>query len=295
MGAINSIMKPTFSQFLLEQELLEARIAVPQSVVAETMNIVASGYFSYFSYLAKEHNIKLGQEFVKSVRVARQKYGNFKIFDMDGDVEVSGTVSYDTSELPERYTKGLKLQKVYPIKIIVGKYGEGTKAVANYFPMGRGSSGAIRVNLQSLHIEQALERPETIQRNLEALQDIIIQHELQHVTQDAVLRKRHPKQMELPDNEEVGDEYYNSSIEFQPQITTAAGDFKRQVSGIGRKLDKSQLSGLMHAFINPTAKMPEGLLRYKPYFQNNFFASLFRNDKRKWQKAVKDFHGLLTT
>lgn len=292
-------MKKSFSQFLLEQDLLEARIAVPETIKRQTMNVVASAYFSYFTLLAKEGNVKLGQGFVKALRAARKQYGDFAIHDMSGGREITGTVTYDTSELPERYTKGLR-NRLYPIKIHAGPYGEGTKAVASYHPMGRGSSGAVQVNLQSLHIESILDRPEAIQRSLESLQDMILQHELQHVTQDTVLRKRHPKQMDMSSDKfdayDVGDdEYYASDIEFQPQITTAAGDFKRQVSGIGRQLSKEQLSGLMLAFVDPTAKMPEGLLRYKPYFQSNFFSALFRTDKKKWKKAAKDFHGLLTT
>lgn len=198
-----------------------------------------------------------------------------------------GTINFSTEELPDRYRIGVKLQKSHPIQIHVGEYGDSTKGTAEYFPMGGGTGGRIVVNLSKIQKDDKEAGLEEIESHLA--------HELQHVTQDSALRKKHPKQMQLPGAEDTEDQYYGSDIEFHPQITTALGEFKRQLRSVRQQksTDAAQTRQLLNAYINPTAQMPEGFLRYKRNWASPFFASLYNNDPQKWKKAVKELHRLI--
>ena len=283
-------MKPSFSQYLLEY-----RIHVPETVLQQVMSIVASGYFSYIAQLANAQGVRLGQDYAKAVRAARKQYGDFAVHD---GTKVGGTVRYPTSELPERYRKSLKLNKEYALKIrVLGDLDDAGKNGAAYFPMGKGSSGSIYFYLDN--IPGIAERPghqASIMDDLEELEGLA-RHELQHATQDIVLRKHHPKQMELPSEGDDTDKYYTSDIEFHPQITTAIADFKRTVAAVRsrQEVTPEQVQGLLKAFLHPHMSLPTGLLKYKPAFQNNFFNTLFRKDQQKWKKAVKEFHRLASS
>ncbi|QDJ96304.1 hypothetical protein Xoosp13_117 [Xanthomonas phage Xoo-sp13] len=290
MYPINIGMKQTFSQYLLE-----FRIAVPTSAVQQAMNIVACGYFSYISRLMRESGEQPSKEFTQALKAARQKYGTFKVYDSD---TIQGTVSYNPSELPDNYRKKtVRLQKSYPIKIVVDAHATNTKNGAEYYQMSRGSSASIFVNLNA--VPGITDNPgdaQSIAHDLKELENMI-SHEMQHATQDVVLRKFHPSQMAMPKADDDEDTYLNSQIEFQPQITTAVGDFKRTLAAVRKRQEVSpeQATALMRAFLNPVAPMPEGFLKYKPNFHSRFFKSLYRNNPLKWKKAVKDFHRLATS
>lgn len=197
-----------------------------------------------------------------------------------------GTIQFSTDELPDRY-KSKGVQKTHPIQIFVGEYGDQTKGTAEYFPMGGGTGGRIVVNLSKIQKDDPEAGLEEIESHLA--------HELQHVTQDSTLRKKHPKQMQLPGEGDSEDQYYGSDIEFHPQITSALGEFKRQLRSVRQQknTDEAQTSQLFNAYINPTASMPEGFVRYKKNWASPFFTSLFQNDKQKWKKAVKELHRLI--
>ena len=125
----------------------------------------------------------------------------------------------------------------------------------------------------------------------------MVAHELQHATQDVVLRKRHPDQMKMPNEDDSTEDYYASDIEFHPQVTTAVSDFKRMIQGMkreGRELSKKQLNQIFRYFVGASEQMPNGFLKYKPMFNSPFFRSLKRTDDQKWKKAVKEFSTALT-
>ena len=285
--------KLSFTTFLL----LEARIAVPETALEHTMHVVCSAYFSYIAYLAKQSNKKLGQGFLKKIREARSKYGNFQIHNMDsGEQYVHYEIQYPTAELPEHYTRKLQLKEFYPVTIVAGDLRSNTQNAAEFFEGSDDAPPMLRVNIGSINgLEDRLGHPEAVDEDLHELESNV-KHELQHVTQDIVLGKLHPKQKVTPEQEpnEDLDAYYASDIEFQPQITTAVGDFKQKIGVVRSKqqLDSDTITALMRAYVNPNGQMPQGLLKYKPYFQSAFFNALFKKDKAKWKKAVKDFHGL---
>lgn len=280
-------MKKTFTQYLIEY-----RISVPQTTKQNVMAIVASGYFSYIAQLAKRQGVKLGQDYIKAVKAARKKYGDFDLHEAD---HVSGVVRYPVSELPERYRKGLKLNRDYAIKIVVvgNERNEGVNG-AEYYPMGSGSSASIYFHLDK--IPGIADNPGTATAIIDDLEELegLAAHELQHATQDIILRKHHPKQMELPKEGDDTDKYYTSDIEFHPQITTAIAEFKRTLAAVRsrQEVSKEEAHGLLKAFLHPNMNLPSGFLKYKPAFQNNFFNTLFRKDQQKWKKAVKEFHRL---
>ena len=122
-----------------------------------------------------------------------------------------------------------------------------------------------------------------------------LKHELQHVTQDTTLRKLHPSQYVEPPEDQPIDDYYNSQTEFHPLVTTAAKEFREAISRVkrDRTVDSTQLGSLFTAFVNPTAQMPSGFLKYKKGWNSEFFDSLYRRDNDKWKKAVKELHRLL--
>lgn len=285
--------KLTFKQYLTE-----ARIAVPPTALEHAMHVTCSGYFSYIAYLAKKRGTSLGHHFLKKVREARQEYGNFEIHSMEDGDEIGYTLQYPVDELPERYTKKLKLDSSYPIDFVIGDFRSKTDSAAEFFPAHDGRPPSIFVNIGTLHgiADKLLGHPEAIDRDLAVLKSNVT-HELQHVTQEIVLGKLHPKQQELPTknaHDDV-DEYLTSEIEFQPQITTAAHDFKQKLGAVQskQKIDSATATALMKAYVDPNGQMPQGLLKYKPHFQSMFFNALYKKDKQKWKKAVKDFHRLV--
>lgn len=196
------------------------------------------------------------------------------------------TVQFRTDELPARYQSD-KVRKSHPIKVYAGEYGDSTKGTAEYLPMGGGTGGRIIVNLSKVQQNDAEAGVEELQSHMA--------HELQHATQDATLRKKHAKQMALPGEEDTEDQYYASDIEFHPQITTAMGEFRRQLNTVRKQkeVDSATANQLLKAFVNPSANMPDGFLRYKPNWTSHFFASLYKNDTQKWKKAVKELHRLI--
>lgn len=286
-------MKKTFIQFLTE-----ARIVVPQTTHKEVMNVVVAAYFNYISQLMQQQGKKPDQAFLKAMRSARAKYGNFSLYDIGVDAQVSlqGTATYYVDELPDRYkSKNLKNSK---IKIQAGNYGSEQDLRAEYYGKAKGIPGLIRVNVNA--IPGVTDDPgdsTAILDDIEELQNIV-DHELQHVTQDSVLRKLHPKQfiqpgdVQDPTNQE---EYFLSPVEFQPQITTAVSEFKRSLAALKTRVDvtPAQLKGVLHSYLTG-GEMPSGMLKWKPYFNSPFFRVLYSKDRQKWKKAVKDFNGLFS-
>lgn len=290
---INILMtKLTFKQYLTE-----ARIAVPPTALDHAMQVTCSAYFSYIMYLAKKKRKKLGQPFVQKVREYRQKYGNFMLQELtDGD-QIAYELQYPVKELPERYTKKLKLEDTYPVDFVLGDFSKQTQSAAEFYPAHDGKPPSIFVNLGALlGIEKNLGSADAIDEELAELLSNVT-HELQHTTQELVLGKLHPKQQQLPTKNALDDvdEYLTSDIEFQPQITTAANDFKQKLGVVQskQKIDGATATALMKAYVDPNGQMPQGLLKYKPHFQSMFFNALFKKDKQKWKKAVKDFHRLV--
>ena len=285
--------KQTFKQYLTE-----ARIAVPPTALEHAMHVTCSAYFSYISYLAKQNGVRLGQPFLKKIKEARNKYGNFKIHNMaKGDQTVAYNIQYPVKELPDNYTRKLTLDDRYPVTIVAGDLRKHTQSAAEFYPADNGEPCQVFVNIGSINgIEDRLGHPEAIDEDLHEL-EANIKHELQHVTQEIVLGKLHPKQQQLPDKDAHDDleGYYTSDLEFQPQITTAAADFKQKLGVVQsrQKVDGVTATALMKAYVDPNGNMPEGLLKYKPHFQSMFFNSLYKKDRAKWKKAVKDFHRLV--
>ena len=242
------MMKQTFTQFLIE------RIAIPASAMDKSYQFVKD-------VLSKIDNGEIPERWHTKVQ-------------------------FRTEELPERYRKGIRTQKVHPLTIAVGKYGDSFGAV--YTPMGKGTNPMIHVNMDAL--------PEDLDQALELVYNHL-EHELQHATQDAVLRKQHSNQFSPP---ELGpgeegwseDEYFASDIEFHPQIITAKGEFVRMLKKLKEHttINVEQARQLLKAFTTPTERMPEGFLRYKKGWTSDFFASLYRTDKDKWKKAVRELY-----
>lgn len=272
---------------------MEARIAVPESTKKEVMKVVACGLFSYIYSLNGD---TMPKQFRDALKRVQGEYGAFKVYHLDDGQPITATVQFDPKELPASYTKGLRLQASYPIKVRVGDFAQDEdNAMAYYSNMGNGRSGAITVNLSMLPEIDSIGSVEGVETTLHDIEGIVA-HELQHATQDVVLRKKHASQMETLPNDVGDDEYYSSQIEFQPQITTAANRFSKVLNHVRSQVDvdNKTATALMRAYVDPNGQMPQGFLKFKKFFNNDFFNSLYRNDKKKWQKAVKDFHGLLS-
>lgn len=284
---INIHMKTPFSQYLFE-----ARIAVPQSTLKEAMKTVSC---ALFSYVYTVNGGKVPPIFKEHLNKARKDYGTFKVYKLEDGQKIESTIQYDTKELPDNYRKNLKLQNSYPIKIEAGALPADDQGdMAYYEQMGRGKSGKIVVNLSMIPDIDEIGSVEGLESVLHDLEGIVA-HELQHATQDVVLRKQHPDQMRTMQDGYTDDEYYGSQIENQPQITTAVNRFRKMLAYAKKQveIDNATAQALWKAYVNPTAPMPPGTLKLKPYFQSDFFKTLYRTDKKKWQKAVKDFHRAL--
>lgn len=288
-------MKMTFKEFLTE-----ARIAVPPSTKKEVMSIVVSAYFNYIAQLLQKQGKKPGQAFLRALRQARRQYGHIELYDFPEGQKVilKGTATYYVNELPDHYkSSNLKDSK---LKVLAGDYGDSDPVRAEYYGKGSGRPGLIRVNILVPGMDLNPGDAHSILDDLDDLEQIV-QHELQHSTQDSALRKKHASQFVKADSVQdtqspAGrEEYFKSNVEFQPQITTAAADFRRSITALRSHMDLTpeQVQGIAHSFLTGGA-MPTGLLKWKPYFNSEFFRTLHRTSPVKWKKAVKDFHGLVS-
>ena len=277
-------MTTSFKQFLTE-----ARIAAPTTLVKQVMNVAASALFS----LSYSQDGGMDDDMRVFMTQMKKKYGNFRVFKLSEGQPLVVTLQFDPKELPERYTKGIRLQKSYPIKVKVGALGAtDDRHMAYYTPMGRGSSGAITINLSNLPEIDGIGSVEGMEAALDNLEGAV-PHEVQHATQDVVLRKRHPDQFQTPQEGDTEEDYYASDIEFQPQITSSVADFKRllkQVRSSGVEVSGDAAQQLFRVFVGASGQMPQGMLKWKKYFNSPFYTALRNKDGQKWKKAVKELH-----
>lgn len=289
-------MKMTFKEFLTE-----ARIAVPTTTKKEVMSIVASAYFNYVVQLLGKQGKRPGQGFMRALRKARQEYGPIELYNYgpDDTVRLQGKATFYAKELPDRYkSRNLKDSK---LTVDAGDFGMSKDAIRGlYYSKVTGRPGAIVVNIRVPGMEENVGHPNSIQDDLEELEGII-DHELQHSTQDSALRQKHKSQFDTDtihqdtQSPEGRESYYKSTVEFQPQITTAVNEFKRSLSALRSRteLTEDQIKGVLRSFLTG-GPMPTGMLKWKPYFNSEFFQTLHKTSPVKWKKAVKDFHGLLS-
>jgi len=114
---------------------------------------------------------------------------------------------------------------------------------------------------------------------LEAFKNIdgTIDHELTHFIQKNYL---HPyNQKMLPDYSKIGDDYYNSPVEFDPTIKSDLIWFAE----VAYKLPPSQINDAIKYWIGSTYR-----IEY-PFRPSNFFRSLRKNNPDQYLKAVKIF------
>lgn len=286
----------TFIEFLTE-----ARIAIPPSTKKEVMAIVASAYFNYIAQLIQKQGKKPSQAFLRALRQSRREYGSIELYDFtEGQrVVLKGSATFYFNELPDRYkSRNLKDSKLV---VYAGDLGDSEQVRGEYYGKSSGKAGVIRINVIVPGMELNPGNAKSILDDLEDLEQIV-EHELQHSTQDSALRKKHPSQFLQSDNEvqdmdtpEGREAYFKSNVEFQPQITTAAASFRRSIAALQDRIELTpeQIKGIAHSFVTGGA-MPTGLLRWKPYFNSEFFRTLYRTSPVKWKKAVKDFHGRLS-
>lgn len=291
-GLINNRMNSFYDY------IFESKIPIPASTHNKAMQLAAAGIFSIVAYQRRKQGLKLDQSFVNAVRNAKKTYGDFALANLDDErPALGGTVNYSTADLPERYRKGMKLKPEYPIRMFIGDLGDSTRNVLEYIPQGHGRSGMIRISVPKIPgYEEAIQDPANIAQLLKSVQDDL-DHELQHATQDIVLRKKHADQFKTPQEDESLDDYYASDIEFLPQITTAAQEFRNIFQTIRGKqqVNREQLDGLFRAFVTPGAPLPQGFIKWKPYLKSPFIETLYRKDRQKWKKAVKEIHRLVLT
>lgn len=283
--------KMIFSEFIKLQNLMESRIAVPETTLRDALFVAISGYFSYISYLIKINGIKVGQDFFKATRYARQKYGDFKIHNfVDGERPLlQSTLTYYSNELPDSYKTNRP--KNYKLIIQVGETYD-KETYGGYSPKMPFVAGLLQINISNITgIEDHLGEYVHIKQHLHEI-EYMVKHELEHVTQDSILRLLHKDQFIKQGDQQSSDsiEYYNSPEEFQPQITSAVGHFLQSLEyakSIFPNLTPEQINGIFRAFTS-NGNMPQGLLRLKPYFRSSFFQSIKQKSIKRWQLAVKE-------
>lgn len=260
------------------------------------MEILATAYLTALAGIVEETGGDVEEELREPLEYARGRYGNsVRIDNETSPVHVKGKVAYPTKEIPDRYKKGLHLNPVYRLGVEAGNFGPDDKG-AGYYRMSKGSPSSMFFNLDTLLPQLNSDSLGKYVQHLQWLESAA-KHEIQHMTQDAILRRQHPKQMEEPSGN-IDDEYYTSDLEFHPSITTAGEYFKEAlalVKGTGRQVNDKTYKDLLTAFVNPDAGMPEGFARYRKNFSSEFFSALRRSDPQKWKKAVKELHRLLSS
>lgn len=278
--------KLTFSQYLTESS-----IKVPPSTFKDAMRIVLGAYVSALAYY-----IRLDDEgvpprgYAEAVRALESEYGSLSLVSFDTQSKwMRGTVTFDTVTLPAQYRKNIRSRKLSLI-VWAGFDGSGTTDgnSGEYMRKSRGRASEIRIDLRSVgNLESASYNASNIPRHARKLKGLVM-HELQHMVQDVALSKLHKDQM-MDDDEfeeaQVGnggqglDRYYNSQEEFIPQISSASHDLIADLPPDATKADVKQA---IISIVNPSS---EDVIP--------FFASLARQSRPKWKKAVKELHRLV--
>lgn len=281
------------------QHLLEGQVKIPHETFKDAMASVSSDMFSrIFAYLSRpeaeeyEDNIS---KYMELVAKYKRMYGDFDLFpNHTPDKETVSKVYIRMPEVDPRYLKQNPNAKhrTYAIELTVRASDSNDAPSGNYFRKEVGKAARLHVIVPRWSFVAKIARsPELFESFMGRVRGVL-HHELMHAVQDMALRQISAAPDYYNADEIDDDKYYLSDIEFSPLLTSSAEDFIayiKELTATGHVLTAKNKADLFMNYVNPTASAPRAIGVYTP----NFFVKLYRNDKAKWKKAVKIFHGLV--
>jgi hypothetical protein len=279
----------------IQNLLSEGVIKVPESMLKPVMQVVCMAVFTHFTtfYVGDEEPLKLVNQFAK---IAGAKYGKFPINEISDDQLEQGyvwgpfPVRVAMADLDPRYLKGSKRDRTISVSVgsqIMGETG------ASY--NGKNNRSAIKVDISKNHFFPQLHDPKYV-KNFRSYLEMLegyVEHELMHFVQDKGIGMDVGAEANAYYNDDDTmnlTAYFGSEVEFGPNILTAYKTFVAAVRAAS--MEGIQLKGSDQWKAEITAfTVPE---RAGKVFgeADEFFVALYKNDRQKWKKAVKNFIGL---
>jgi hypothetical protein len=276
-------------------DLLEGTIKVPQAAMTDLLGIVYSDVLSrILSYLEQdesEESFELSRTWERMGKgFARQFPNTFHIYSIDAKQVSNGAFYVRKSEIDPRYlSRNKNMQDSYRVNVMV----ELANLSGEYYKKSTGKPAKIVIRIGDADsLYQVARNPEMFDSYIDRVEGVA-EHELQHAIQDMAF-KQIPNELAYYDKDKNldMDKYHVSDIEFSPLITSEAKEFisyAKDVKASGWEMTGERKKDLFMNFVNPTAQAPKGLTPNT----SNFFSSLYRQDRAKWQKAVKLLHSLV--
>lgn len=274
-------------------------IKAPKEAIDNVMSIVCTDFFSravvYLNELSDDY-ADLFPIYKNMIADYRKKYGNFKLHpNIASDEVTSGSTVIRMANVDPRYFNRNKDAKhrTYKLDVLVDMMDEaGNEFAATYTKKSAGQPAKIKVWLPNQkHLQVVFKSPEIIPVTIERIEGYV-EHELMHAVQDMALKQHDDTEDSYEDGKLNDEKYFQSEIEFSPQILTAAKDFMlsiKEFRAFGIPLSPADIRKHLLRFINPQAPKTPGV----DFPDSEFFHVLFNKDKTKWKKAIKSFYGLI--
>lgn len=272
------------------QVINEGIIRVPEDTINQAMVRVLSHLFAtILKYLDQKDEPDLIDIYEKLLKKYQAKYGKMSL-------DLDKTIYMRMNDLNKSYlsrnpkargrTYGILLNVTMPDREygVDGDYSERTT--------GKSTLNIYLPPLKNIH--KIADAPELFGGLVDRLVGLVT-HELMHAVQDLALDQLDQGEISsyYKDNKELDDEkYYNSNVEFGPQIMSAAKEFLANIKDLkAMNVDMSaeNVRANLNRFVNPTAPEPSGVQGMR----SKFFDVLYDKDKDKWKKAVKYLYGLI--
>lgn len=265
--------------------LFEGMLQVPQKMYERCFDVVVSEVLGCVDHLLKgvrkkhPQHAKMFREAVNKYKVEPADYtGSGKFYE----------IPYETDGLPDKVKSAFKSNKPNLVLFIDWRGSVlSDNVLGGYFDVDKNGNPAEVL---------AINPRETLRYLRNDPQDVYyfinkvgsdLKHEMMHMVQKRALQYLNKNQAEMkPDYHSHGKDYFNSFIEFYPQIDSAVFDFKNLLSLLKPK-DKDTINSWAKIYVG--AKKPAYLAGVQP---NKFFMYI-KDDKKLYEKAVKVFYSLL--
>jgi hypothetical protein len=295
-----------------KQFLKEGMIANPPKLLKDITDFIVYVYLAYVKDNIEEH--LSGKEYNEALQLLKRFVSKYKLpMPTDSWSEKAGkggviehSFKLDFSDLPDRY-----LDKLKKLGTDISKLHEYDEVIAelDFTPnstiptSGEFNPGTLSMTFSMKHNSMLLDSENTTIDNLHQLLYNrlpflvgIVDHETAHMVQFLVLRKFHAYNVHSlytsgKIDDENRDDYYNSQVEFDPQIRSEAAYFKgvEELSKEFGLKEYDKHKALEHFTFADGTKEPrtDDLEKISFTRRSPFFGALKRKNPEKWKKAVK--------
>lgn len=270
----------------------EGLIRVPHEWIDQVMQTVAGVCFKYLmDYYQSQDNAEAVSLLKHQSKIVGRKYGSFDIpsveMPLDGFTIGPKNLQLNWDKLDSRYRK-TKRQPSLGVTVGVQNSPENAAWYDN-----SGKTPVLGVDLSKSQYFKALHKREYIRyvgNHIELIAGYV-EHELMHYIQEFGLGRDIDSAASAYYTDDTFqnvdlDKYYATEFEFGPNVLTAFKSLSADMSAMRK-------NGTLKTKQEEDALVRDYLMGKSKDHPNPFFASLYKNDRQKWQKAVKYFHSLL--